>query len=263
MNQATAKWVQWRQLLPLVVLAAALLVGCERGPTPEQVNQFEAALQAFQAAQSAEDYQRVAAMYQEIIDEGTISGALLYNQGNAFILAGKRGHAIACYRHALRYRPRDEQLRASLRNALGSDQVSARRPLIQHILFWQDWISYPGKTHATTALALVTIVLGLAGLYSHVNAFRWLAAILLAATLTLAVSAAYDWYRFDHVRHGVITAAEVTARKGNGTTFEPAFTTSLAEATEFIVLEQRGQWLDIRLEGGQTGWIPAADAAVY
>ena len=103
-------------------LATVLLVasGCTAAPEAELVRKYQRALETFDQAAAPEDYLRSAALYQEIIDRGVVSGALLYNQGNAYMRAGQRGRAIACYRQAARYRPRDPQLQANLQLALGS-----------------------------------------------------------------------------------------------------------------------------------------------
>ena len=79
----------------------------------------------------------------------------------------------------------------------------------------------------------------------------------------MIISAAYDWYRFDYVVRGVITQADVVARKGNAESYEPALNEKLSEGTEFRLLERRGDWLLIRLPGGQEGWIDQRAAVTY
>ena len=79
----------------------------------------------------------------------------------------------------------------------------------------------------------------------------------------IAVSAGYDWYRFDGVRRGVVVRDEVVARKGNAQSYEPAFTEPLSRCTEFEVLDRRGDWVLIRLAGDQEGWIEDDSAVVY
>ena len=85
----------------------------------------------------------------------------------------------------------------------------------------------------------------------------------IVVTTLVAFSAIYDWYRFGHTRHGVIVAAEVLARKGNGESYKPAFNQPLEEATEFIVVEERGGWIHVRLGKEKEGWIPEAAATLY
>jgi hypothetical protein len=233
-------------------------------PDAQRVQQFQAAQEAFDAAQTPEDFLRAASLYQAILDHGCRSGAVLYNQGNAFMRAGQRGRAIACYRQAQRYRPRDPFLDHNLRYALGADASSNPSSLFDYIFFWQPWISYGGKFRLLAVMALATFALGVAALLPRTRgAISYAAWIALAATCLMAASAGYDWYRFEGVQHGVVTAEETIARKGNGTSYAPAFTQPLTEGTEFRVVERRGPWLRIHLAADQEGWVREDDVVVY
>ena len=251
-------------LIALIGAGIPLIGGCAAGVDLDALQKFQAAQQAFDQAESPEQFRKVAAMYQEILDRGTVSGAVLDNQGNAWMRAGCPGRAVAAYRQAQRYRPNDPYLRANLRNALAADDTAARRkPVIEYLLFWQDWLSYPAKFHLVGVAAGVAFVLGVLALLIRRRLFRRLAVAAVAVTSLLIFSAGYDWYRFDHIIHGVITQDEVIARKGNATSYKPAFTEPIGEGTEFRVLSGRGDWLLIRLAGGQEGWIERDAAVVY
>jgi hypothetical protein len=250
------------RLLPAAIVVCA--AGCVRTPDMETAQQFQAAQAAFDAAETQEDFLRAAGLYQAILDGGCRSGAVLYNQGNAFMRAGQRGRAIACYRQAQRYRPRDPFLDHNLRHALGSSSSSSQRSMFDYIFFWQSWISYAGKFRLLAAVSAVTFALGIAALL--VRRRRWLVHsswIGLVVSLLLAASAVYDWYRFDVVRRGVIITDEVVARKGDGDSYAPAFTQPLSEGTEFRALEHRGQWQLIRLAGDKEGWVRRDDIVVF
>ena len=111
-------------LLSLVAGSLAASSGCGGRVDPTMFSQFQRAQEAFDQAQQPDEFLRVAALYQEMLDTGLVSGAVLYNQGNAFMRAGQRGRALACYRQAVRYRPRDPYLAANLNYALGSVATS-------------------------------------------------------------------------------------------------------------------------------------------
>ena len=248
------------------VLSMVAVSGCGRQVDPAIYAKFETAQQAFDAAESPEDFRRAAALYQEILDGGVTSGAVLYNQGNAFMRASMRGRALACYRQAKWYRPRDPYLEANLRNvARLSPAAGAPRPFIEYLLFWQEWISFPGKFRASLGCALLTLALAAIGVWWRRRSLLRLAAVMLGVSIIAVLSATYDWYRFVHIRHGVVAGDPVIARKGNADSYEPAFNKPLEVATEFTVLEERGDWLLIRLvaDGEREGWIPRGRAVVY
>jgi hypothetical protein len=245
-------------------LALVLCAGCARGVDLEVAQTFQEAQRTFDQAQSPDDFLRAAGLYQSILDRGIVSGVVLYNQGNAYMQAGQRGRAIAAYRQAQRYRPRDPYLRANLEFALGAGNATGRRrPMIEYVLFWQDWLSYPEKFHLTTALAVVTFACGLIALFWHRRLLARVGIVALVLTLLFCFSAGYDWYRFERIVHGVVVRDEVIARKGNGTTYEPAFTEPLTEGAEFRLVERRGDWSLVRLPGGGEGWMADETIVLY
>jgi len=247
----------------LVALLIVLCAGCVGSVDLEALQTFQEAQTAFDNADSPEDFLRAAGLYQEILDRGIVSGAVLYNQGNAFMGAGRRGRAVAAYRQAMRYRPRDRNLQANLSSALGNQSSGQRRPLIETLLFWQDWLSYPEKFYLLAAAAAVTFAFGVLWLFVWPRLFARLAIAAAGVTLLLAFSAGYDWYRFDYTVSGVIVQKEVVARKGNAAGYEPAFTKPLTEGTEFRLVERRGDWLLIRLQGAQEGWVEEETVVLY
>lgn len=254
-------------LIPCLLLLAA---SCGRGPDLEVSRKFQRAQEVFTAASTRadatpEDFLESAALYQEILDEGFFCGAVLYNQGNAFMKAGQRGRALAVYRQAKRYLPMNSYLNANLEYALGSSATSqAKRSLIDHLLFWKDWVSYPDKFLLILASAGMTLIFALAALILRGNrGWNRLKYAGLVLCLAMMLSGAYDVYRYEIVEHGVSISDGVIARKGNSESSEPAFTEALPEATEFEIRDRRDAWLLIRLKGGLEGWIPEKDAVVY
>ncbi len=86
----------------ILFLGLAAFSGCQRSLDPRMAQKFQAAQAAFDRAAKPEDFLKVAAMYQEMIDDGAVSGAVFYNQGNAWMRARQPGRAIAAYRQAQR-----------------------------------------------------------------------------------------------------------------------------------------------------------------
>ena len=61
---------------------------------------------------------------------------------------------------------------------------------------------------------------------------------------------------------GVILSPQVTARKGDGESYEPSFNQPLHAGTEFILLESRNDWHHVELPDGRECWIPARSAGL-
>jgi hypothetical protein len=239
------------------------LTGCAGSLDSQQAHKFQAAQAAFDQASKPEDFVKVASMYQEMIDDGAVSGAVFYNQGNAWMRAKQNGRAIAAYRQAQRYNPHIPYLDENLQNALNAGG-SVRRPIIEIIMFWQNWLSYAEVIYFAAGAAILTFFFATILLFTYRQKL-WRRLVLGSAIVTaiMTASATYNWYRFDYIVHGVITQADVVARKGNSESYEPALTEKLPDGTEFRLLEERGDWLLIRLPGGQEGWIDKRMSVIY
>lgn len=239
--------------LGLVLVAC---VGCGRAADLDRARRFDEANRVYVQGDAA----RAAALYRALVDEGLSSGAVLYNLGNAEAKAGRRGEAIAAYRQALRFRPDDPYLRANLESALGRP-LGEERTLVDHLFFWQRWVSVPGRWRLLAAGATLAFALGVAArLRRRLAPAAWAA---LGVTVVLAASAALGWIETEATRHGVVTADEVIARKGDAETFPPAFTEPLGEGTEFTVVELRTDWVLIRLPASLEAWLPAGSVSIY
>jgi hypothetical protein len=247
----------------IALAAVAMVGGCGRSAGPEAVEKCQAAQRAFDDARGPDEFAHAAMLDQEILDRWGPSGAVLYNQGNAWMRAGQPGRAVAAYRQAQRYMPDSEFLTANLAAALGPDAPEPHPPILETIVFWQNRLSYPMKFYLAAAAALATFGVAVAQLFVG---GRWLRRGIwagLIVTGVMAFSAAYDWQRFDGTRHGVVIQPQTIARKGNAASYEPAFKEPLPEATEFRLIERRGGWLLARLPGGGEGWIEEKAAVTY
>src|SRR5215831_15904078 len=99
-------------LVPMLLVKANAVEPAARGRT------FLRAIEVFDAAKTTQDYREAAALLESLLADGFRNGAVYYNLGNAYYRAKEYGRAIAAYRKAKPYRPRDPYLEANLRQAL-------------------------------------------------------------------------------------------------------------------------------------------------
>ena len=284
--------------------SSLLFTGCTAPQNDNAQNEFQRAVKTFEEADSLSEpagsrkettdsdktpgkekttarqkelFKKSAAIYQGLIDAGTESGPILYNQGNAWMRAGEDALALAAWRKAKRYMPANAWLNANIETIAPHFQGEKGKPLAEHLLFWQNWISYPVKYRLSTALGIAllfgTIILILltvgktkregesaSGAGKNI---KWITGILLAFFLVMTCSALYDWYRYDHTKHVIVTESEVIARKGNSLQYNPVFSEPLPKLTDGILLEEQNNWVRVRFSDGQEGWIPARPTVRY
>lgn len=210
---------------------------------------------------AAESFRQAAAAWRQLIDgHGVRNGRLLYNIGNAHLLAGEVGPAIAAYRRAEQYIAGDRHLVANLEQARRRVRTAVELPASQRarglLLFWHDDWSQ------RTRLTLLTILWGagwtwaLARLTSRLAMLpRWPGWSAAALALVLAGSLAVEELA-PEAPAGVVLH-ETIGRKGPSEIgYEPSFTEPLAEGVEFAALEDRGAWLLARLRDGRETWLP-------
>jgi tetratricopeptide (TPR) repeat protein len=224
---------------------------------------FVRALEIFDAAKSPQEYRESAALLESLLADGFRSGAVYFNLGNAWFRAGEYGRAIAAYRNAKPYRPRDPYLDANLRQALS---VAPGRlpetppPWWTHVLFWSGWLSFPEKVYATFACFLLAALAASVALVFRRPRANWLTAALLIVAVVLGIDAGLAYSDVYWSQRAVVTG-EIIARKGIGKDYEPAFDQPLKDGAEFTILSENGDWVFGHFEGIGDGWLRSENVA--
>ncbi len=247
------------RLLLLAVLVLVLTVpnGATAAEPGTRERTFVRALEVFDAAKSPQEYRESAALLESLLADGFRNGAVYYNLGNAYFRAGEYGRAIAAYRKAKPYRPRDPYLDANLRQALSvapGRLPESPPPWWTHVFFWTGWLSFPEKAYAAFAgFLLAALIAGAALLLRRPRAY-WISGLFVLAAAVLTLDAGLAWADVSLSRHAVVTA-ETIARKGIGKDYEPAFDQPLKDGAEFTILSENGDWVFGHFEGIGDGWL--------
>lgn len=212
-------------------------------------------------SEARSSFQAAAQKFQLVADNGLANGLLFYNLANAQLQAGDVGRAILNYRRAQRLIPGDPRVQSNLDFArtLCKTPIAAsgQRALTSALLRWHDHTATRTRfiVFITAWLlfwcALLLRILRPSGIWTMI------ATVTCVIWIALGISVAMDVTGWGHRPAGVVLADNVTVRKGNGTGFEPQFAQSLGPGVEFDVLERRGDWLNIQLPNGSSGWIEA------
>jgi len=210
-------------------------------------------------------WRKASARLERAIKEGGLAnGAVFYNLGNVYFRLGDMGRAILNYRRAQRFTPNDSNLMRNLeyarRNCQDSVQEQESTKVLKTLFFWH--YDFALSTREMVFLIAFVAFCSL-GILRIRLARSWLAITIAGVgfmALVMAGSIAMTELGENRRSRGVILDKEVVARTGNSSAYEESFEKPLHAGTEFIVLENRGQWLEIQLADGKTCWIPGESA---
>lgn len=243
-------WLITRHALALV--AGLTLLGPLAGfsaATDDIGPAFDAANQLYEAGQFGE----AAAAYERLLQTGVSAPALYFNWGNAQFKAGRVGRAIAAYRMAGQLAPRDPDLRTNLRFA--REQVTG--PTLR-----ETWLE---RTLARLSLKEWTLATGAAwwvwfGLLvirqlqptarRTLRGLTWMTTlllVLLATGLGLALQ--------ERLSRQVAVVTDPTAVR-NGPFEESPEAFTAGDGAELRVLDQKENWLQVRVDERRVGWLP-------
>jgi len=231
------------------------------------------------------------AIYQALEEQADWDGIFFVNEGICYHKAGQLPQAIACYRRALIEHPGDKELLRLLVDA--RKDVAANWPPISFDWPWEvSPAVVAGASLAFSGLGAGLVLLTLArsrwrrpvvqaigpANSSISKAKKFLIWFFSGPGLVLSLGVLFVlsggityWYTRHFVEHecsqpvGVVTV-EVTLLRGNGKSYPPVIWSGrpvhLTPGTEVRCLFQRKDWLQIVLQDGPVGWVPAASVYV-
>lgn len=202
--------------------------------------------------------------FQAIEEAGHTSGALRYNIGNCYLLAGDVGRAVLWYKRAERLAPGDpllaENLSVARSRCLSPIRDTRASTLKRTALFWHY------STAMSTRVLLGLFAYSLAWLllavwrFRRQKSFAWTAGALMLFAAAVGGSAVVQKWMDRNRPAGVVTDLDVPVYNGPSERSNRRFEQPLQPGVEFTLRERRGGWWWIELESAESGWI-SADAA--
>jgi len=209
-------------------------------------------------------YEKSLVRFERIVRDGGIqNGKIYYNIGNTYFRMKDIGRAILNYRRALQYIPNDANLQQNIKYARARrvDKIDEGQQtvVLKTLFFWHYDLS--------TQTRLVVFILSYIFLWGFLvirfftrkSIVNWAIAFVLLFSVLFSTSLLVDALVLRKIKPGVIVSTEVTARKGNSSTYEPSFRDPLHAGTEFVLVEGRGDWYHIALADGRRCWVPKAE----
>jgi len=207
------------------------------------------------------EFERAIEQYQKVISLGYESGALYFNLGNAYYRTGQIGLARLYYEKAARFLKNDEALRQNLGLVKMRlvDQIDVP-PRLFLVEWWHaflnvfslsllSWLT-AGLLWLFLALLAIRIYLSSRGRNHRLRGFT---AVLLSVLVLFVFILAHKIYLFESEHYGIILRPTVTVHASPNPSGTEVFV--LHEGTKVKVLRRTGDWLEIRLADGKTGWL--------
>lgn len=209
-------------------------------------------------------YRKSLLRYRKIAEQGNIeNGRLYYNIANLYFKTRDIGRAILNYRKAEIYLGNDINLQKNLAFArqMRKDDIRVKQEtkILKTVFFWHYDLS--SKTRLFLFAGSFALFWGFAGIRIFIKrpAVKGAAVVWAVLAVLFGTSLIVEYTVRKNTVPGVVVSEKVVARKGNSRSYEPSFKDPLHAGTEFIVLEHRGNWIQVRLPDDRTCWLPAAD----
>jgi tetratricopeptide (TPR) repeat protein len=225
-------------------------------------------LQKAEKAYDEKKYGQAIEAYEKLVNEGYTSYELYYNLGNAYYRNQQLGRAIYNYELARKLEPNDEDVRLNLAIAAGKtiDKIDSKENFFVSAVKSNVLLSLSTRTWAWITIFCVALTCVLFFLYLvsgnlNVKRFSFLGAGLgflgFFVTYFLGYSAAQAKYEN---KFAIVLSREAKVMN------EPTRTASgkfgLHEGTKVNVVNRNGDWLLIRLDNGNEGWLKMSDVGI-
>lgn len=225
-------------------------------------------LKKAESAYDQKKYKEAIASYETLISEGYRSYQLYFNLGNAYYRANMLGKAIYNYELARKIAPGDEDVNINLGIAQGKtiDKIDSRENFFisavkSTLLTSLSTSAWAWLTIAAIVLCCISFYIFKVSLNPIVRRFGFVLCLLMGIFFLLTYFFGYSALKAKNGnKFAIILASE--SRILNEPTVNAKFKFSLHEGTKIRVIESNGDWVLIKLDNGNEGWLFSSDVGV-
>lgn len=211
------------------------------------------------------DFESAIEKYHAVLDSGYQSPELFYNLGNAYFKSHKLTMALVEYERAILLDPNDEEIKYNL--ALARQYVVDEIDVLPELLL-KKWY----KTFITIltidqwafiSLGAFILSLGLLLIYLFIRNMNlrklsfWLSVALIVISVTTYVFAYHQKKNVYDNDWAIILSPSVTIKGSPDNSGTDLF--QLHEGTKVKIIDQLGDWREIKLSDGNVGWLRSED----
>ena len=211
------------------------------------------------------DYTGALENYRKVAASGVDNAVLHYNIGNSFFKTGQLGEAIASYHKALRFDPRNDDIRANLRFAKQQMIDKIDPTAVSPLWMWYKSLvlNYTANEWAVMSSVLLFLLLFMLIYIVWTRNRQFVVKSIAVGLLVLfvcsgictGVNVRLNFYS----PRGAIVVPEVSIKAGPGEDFGEQFVAH--EGLTFDILKQESGWYLGVFDNRLKGWIRVSDAA--
>lgn len=211
------------------------------------------------------NYEKAIEMYSEILDSGYESAALYYNLGNAYFKSNKITNAILNFERAKLLDPNDEEILFNLELAktFTVDKIEEIPELF--LVTWLKAFVHIFKVDTWAIISVVCFVVMLLVLLLYLFSRKyqlkklsfWLTAVFLTFSVATYTCAAIQKNEITRNKTAIIFSPTITLKSSPDKQSTDLFV--LHEGTKVEVVDEVGEWREIRLTDGSKGWLKISD----
>jgi tetratricopeptide (TPR) repeat protein len=225
-------------------------------------------LEKAEKAYDSRNYKEAIASYEQLIGEGYVSWQLYFNLGNAYYRNNELGRAIYYYELARKIEPADEDVRVNLAIAAGktTDKIDAKENFFisavkTNLLSYFStrtwaWLTITGLLAAS---ALFFLFVSAPAVLVKRLAFVLSCCFLIATIVVYLLGYSAVKARYEN-KFAIILVREVKIMNEPTAMAKMKFT--LHEGTKIRVVNNNGDWLLIKLDNGNEGWVKTSEVGV-
>ena len=207
-------------------------------------------------------------LFQELYDGGYRNFELLYNLGNSYFRINDIPEAILYYERALRLSPNNDEVKhnISLANKLIVDKIEAV-PEMFYVKWWKSFINIFSQNNWTiisliffaTAIFFVIVMILAKSISIKKASFRLSIVVFLLFILSIIVNISLK-KQATRSDYAIVFTPTVTAKGSPINNGVDIFV--VHKGTKVNIHDSVGEWIEIVLANGKTGWIMVDDVRV-
>lgn len=210
-------------------------------------------------------YLEAADTYKKMLTKGQESAQLYYNLGNCYYKLGENTQAILNYERALLLNPGDRDARYNLQMAQSQavDKIEVL-PEVFIVRWYKSLVAYfSADQWAYISIAFFILFLGMVALffYSSTAALKktgfTLGIVILFFTVFSVIFSVKQYRRITERDYAIVLTPSVTVKGAPDNSGTSLFV--IHEGLKVKIIESLGEWVNIRLEDGNEGWVAKRD----